>query len=170
MSASRDDEGARKPSSVPTCLLAAIYGHALAFCAWDDKLCIEVNTLPSADALFRVAWLSVLPLLHTPSLAALQTLLLLVQRRPTNKHVSDTPFKGFITNAAVSIAQSLGLNRDPLDWSLPAWEIKQRRRLAWATYIQRSNLLEGFMSENVRQRRHIFETNDLARLDTVIFR
>lgn len=136
LSSSRDDEGARKPSSVPTCLLAAIYGHALAFCAWDDKLCVEVNTLPSADALFRVAWLSVLPLLHTPSLAALQTLLLLVQRRPTNKHVSDTPFKGFITNAAVSIAQTLGLNRDPLDWPLPAWETKQRRRLAWATYIQ----------------------------------
>lgn len=132
----RDDEGTRNPSSVPTCLLAAIYGHALAFCAWDEKLCVEVYTPPSADALFRIAWLSVLPLLHTPSLAALQTLLLLGQRRPTNKHVSDTPFKGFIMTAAISIAQSLGLNRDPSDWPLPAWEIKQRRRLAWATYIQ----------------------------------
>ena len=132
----RDDDGVREPKSVTTCLLAAIYGHALPFCAWDEKLCIEVYTPPSADALFRIAWHATLPLLHTPSLAALQSLLLLVQRRPTNKHVSDTPFKGVMMTTAVSIAQSLGINRDPSDWPLPAWEIKQRRRLAWATFIQ----------------------------------
>ena len=132
----RDEDGVREPSSVSTCLLAAIYGHALPFCAWDEKLCVEVYTPPSADALFRIAWLACLPMLHTPSLATLQSLLLLVQRRPTNKHVSDTPFKGVMMTSAVSIAQSLGINRDPMDWPLPSWEIKQRRRLAWATYIQ----------------------------------
>ena len=132
----RDEDGVREPSSVSTCLLAAIYGHALPFCAWDEKLCVEVYTPPSADALFRIAWHATLPMLHTPSLAALQTLLLLVQRRPTNKHVSDTPFKGVMMTTAVSIAQSLGINRDPSEWPLSAWEIKQRRRLAWATFIQ----------------------------------
>ena len=132
----RDEDGVREPSSVTTCLLAAIYGHALPFCAWDEKLCVEVYTPPSADALFRIAWHATIPMLHTPCLAALQTLLLLVQRRPTNKHVSDTPFKGVMMTTAVSIAQSLGINRDPSEWPLPAWEIKQRRRLAWATFIQ----------------------------------
>lgn len=124
------------PSSVPTCILAAIYGHALPFCAWDEKLCIDVYTPPSADALFRIAWLACLPMLHTPSLAVLQTLLLLVQRRPTNKHVSDTPFKWVIMTTAVSIAESLGITRDPGEWPLPSWEIKLRRRLAWATFVQ----------------------------------
>jgi hypothetical protein len=132
----RDEDGVREPATVTTCLLAAIYGHALPFCAWDEKLCVEVYTPPSADALFRIAWNATLGILHTPSLAALQTLLLLVQRRPTNKHVSDTPFKGVMMTTAVSIAQSLGINRDPADWPLPTWEIKQRRRLAWATFIQ----------------------------------
>ena len=132
----RDEDGVREPSSVPTSLLACIYGHALPFCPWDEKLCVDVYTPPSADALFRIAWLACLPTFHTPSLATLQTLLLLVQRRPTNKHVSDTPFKGVIMSAAITIAQSLGINRDPSDWPLPAWEIKQRRRLAWATFIQ----------------------------------
>lgn len=132
----RDEEGCRDPSNIETFLLAAIYGHALPFCAWDEKLCVEVYTPPSADALFRIAWLACLPILHTPSLAALITLLLLVQRRPTNKHVSDTPFKGVMMAAAVSIAQSLGLNRDPAGWPLPAWEIKQRRRIAWAIFVQ----------------------------------
>ncbi|KAK3695918.1 hypothetical protein LTR37_018273 [Vermiconidia calcicola] len=132
----RDEDGCREPSSISTCLLAAIYGHALPFCAWDEKLCVEVYTPPSADALFKIAWQACLPNMHTPSFAVLQTLLLMVQRRPTNKHVSDTPFKSVLMSAAVSIAQVLGINRDPSAWPLPAWEIKQRRRLAWATYIQ----------------------------------
>ncbi|RMY90368.1 hypothetical protein D0861_03734 [Hortaea werneckii] len=132
----RDVSGVRNLSSIPTCILAAIYGHALPFCAWDEKLCVEVYTPPSADALFRIAWLACLPMLHTPSLAVLQTLLLLVQRRPTNKHVSDTPMKFVMMTTAVSVAQALGLHRDCSDWPLPSWEIKVRRRLGWATFIQ----------------------------------
>ncbi|KAK5740134.1 hypothetical protein LTR17_004846 [Elasticomyces elasticus] len=132
----RDADGIREPRTVSTCILAAIYGHALPFCAWDEKLCVEVYTPPSADALFRIAWLACQPMMHTPSLAVLQTILLLVQRRPTNKHVSDTPFKWVMMTVAVSIAQALGLNRDPTDWPLPSWEIKVRKRLAWATFVQ----------------------------------
>ncbi|KAM0717914.1 hypothetical protein Q7P37_006246 [Cladosporium fusiforme] len=131
-----DENGICEPGSVPTCILAAIYGHALPFCAWDARLCVDVYTPPSADALFRIAWLACQPEFHTPSLAVLQTLLLLVQRRPTNKHVSDTPFKWVIMTAAVSIAQTLGLNRDPTNWPLPRWEVQLRRRLAWATFTQ----------------------------------
>ncbi|CAK3784560.1 Transcriptional activator DAL81 [Lecanosticta acicola] len=131
-----DGTGMREPRELPPCVLAAIYGHALPFCPWDEQLCVEVYTPPSADALFKIAWLSCQPLLHTPNIPAMQTLLLLVQRRPTNRHVSDTPFKCVIMTTAVSIAQALGLNRDPTDWPIPSWEIKQRKRLAWATYIQ----------------------------------
>ena len=132
----RDADGFREPREMPPCVLAAIYGHALPFCAWDDKLCVEVYTPPSADTLFKLSWLSCQPLLHTPTIAVLQTLLMLVQRRPTNRHVSDTPFKWVMMSTAVSIAQALGLNRDPTDWPIPSWEIKQRKRLAWATFVQ----------------------------------
>ena len=132
----RDEDGFPEPSGIPTCLLAAIYGHALPFCAWDEKLCVDVYTPPSPDALFRIAWITCQSGLHTPSYAGLQTMLLFVQRRPTNKNVSDTPFKGVMISTAVSIAVSLGLNRDPTNWPIPDWEIKQRRRLAWATFIQ----------------------------------
>lgn len=130
-------EGAsNEPRELLPCVLAAIYGHALPFCAWDEKLCVEVYTPPSADALFKIAWHSCQPLLHTPTIAVLQALLLLVQRRPTNRHVSDTPFKWVMMGTAVSISQALGLNRDPTHWPLPSWEILQRKRLAWAVYIQ----------------------------------
>lgn len=46
-------EGFGELRSIPTCILAAIYGHALPFCTWDEQLCVEVYTPPSADALFR---------------------------------------------------------------------------------------------------------------------
>ncbi|KAK3112925.1 hypothetical protein LTR53_010265, partial [Teratosphaeriaceae sp. CCFEE 6253] len=146
----RDADGIREPRGIATCILAAIYGHALPFCAWDEKLCVEVYTPPSADALFRLAWLACQPLMHTPSLAVLQTVLLLVQRRPTNKHVSDTPFKRVMMTVAVSVAQSLGLDRDPTDWPLPTWEIKIRKRLAWATFVQ-----DKWLSVNFGRSSHI---------------
>jgi hypothetical protein len=145
-----DEHGVCEPSSVPTCILAAIYGHALPFCAWDERLCVDVYTPPSADALFRLAWLACQTKFHTPSLAVLAAILLLVQRRPTNKHVSDTPFKWVMMTSAVAIAQTLGLNRDPSTWPLPHWEIQVRRRLAWATYTQ-----EKWLALNCGRSSHI---------------
>lgn len=124
------------PEAFPTWLLAAVYGHALPFCIFDDQLCVEVYTPPSPDSLFKIAGSAVQPNYHTPSLSVIQTLLLLVQRRPTNKHVADTPFKWTLMTDAVSIAQSLGLNLDPSDWPLPLWEQRLRRRLAWAVFTQ----------------------------------
>lgn len=126
------------------CVLAAIYGHALPFYAWDEKLCVEVYAPPSTDRLFTIAWQSCQPLLHTPSIGLVQTLLLLVQRRPTNRHVSDTPFKWTIMSTIVSIAQSLGLNRDPTNWPIPSWEINVRKRLAWAVFVQEKWLALNF--------------------------
>jgi hypothetical protein len=146
-----DEHGTCEPRSVPTCILAAIYGHTLPFCPWDEKLCLQtVYTPPSADSLFRIAWLACQPEFHTPSLSVLQTLLLLVQRRPTNKHVSDTPFKWVIMTTAVSIAQSLGINRSPEAWPLPEWEMKLRKRLAWATFVQ-----DKWLSLNTARSSHI---------------
>lgn len=124
------------PEAFPTWLLAAVYGHALPFCLFDDQLCVDVYTPPSADSLFQIAWSAVQPNFHTPSLSVVQTLLLLVQRKPTNKHVADTPVKWTMVTNAVSIAQSLGLNLDPTDWPLPLWEQRLRRRLAWAVFNQ----------------------------------
>lgn len=140
----RDADGFRVPREMPPCVLAAIYGHALPFCPWDEKLCVDVYTPSSADALFKLSWLSCQPLLHTPTIAVLQTLLMLVQRRPTNRHVSDTPFKWVMMSTAVSIAQALGLNRDPTDWPIPSWEIQQRKRLAWAVFVQEKWLALNF--------------------------
>jgi len=144
----RDDR--YDPDSIATPLLAAIYGHALSFCIFDDQLCVDVYTPPSPDTLFTLAWLACVPGFHTPSLAIVQTLLLLVQRRPTNKHVADTPFKWLLMSNAVSIAQALGLNLDPSDWPMPLWEQRLRKRVAWALYAQ-----EKWLSLNFGRSSHI---------------
>jgi hypothetical protein len=138
------------PGAFPVWLLAAVYGHALPFCIFDDQLCVEVYTPPSTDSLFRIAWSAVQPNYHTPSLSIVQTLLLLVQRKPTNKHVADTPVKLTMMSDAVSIAQSLGLNLDPSDWPLPLWEQRLRRRLAWAVFTQ-----EKWIALNTGRSSHI---------------
>ncbi|KAB2574569.1 putative transcriptional regulatory protein [Lasiodiplodia theobromae] len=138
------------PSTIPTCLLAAIYGHALPFCVFDDRLCVEVYKPPSSDDLFQLAWQSALPQYHTPSLSVVQTLLLLVQRRPTNRHVADTPFKWTMMAEIFALAQTLGLNIDPSNWSIPHWERRLRRRLAWAVYVQ-----DKWLSLNFGRSSHI---------------
>ncbi|KAF2089386.1 hypothetical protein K490DRAFT_54998 [Saccharata proteae CBS 121410] len=139
-----------QPSSFDTCLLAAIYGHALPFTIYDDQLCVEVYTPPSSDKLFNIAWQASLPKFHTPSLSVIQTLLLLLQRRPTNKLVADTPYKWALMAECVALAQALGLNIDPSDWPLPAWEKRLRRRIAWAVYIQ-----DKWLSFNFGRSSHI---------------
>ncbi|KAJ0300972.1 hypothetical protein COL516b_008149 [Colletotrichum fioriniae] len=145
---------------MPICLLAAIYGHALPFCVFDDILCVDVDNLPSADHLFRLAWISALSEFHTPSLATVQTMLLMIQRRPTNKHVADTPFKWTMLADTVALAQCLGLNLDPSDWAVPSWEKRLRRRLAWAVYVQ-----DRWLSLNFGRSSHIQECDwDVSQL------
>lgn len=125
-----------QPSSIPTCLLAVIYGHALAFYPRNDKVSADSTPAPSPDALFKVAWDACLAEFQSPSLATLQAVLFLLQRRPTDKHISHAPLMSVMMSAAISVAQSLGLHRDPSFWPLPPWEIRLRRRLAWSVFIQ----------------------------------
>ncbi|KAK6208609.1 fungal specific transcription factor [Colletotrichum tabaci] len=141
-----------EPSALPASLLAAIYGHTLPFWVFDDKLCADVYTPPSADRLFELAWMAAVSKFHTPSLATVQTMLLMIQRRPTNRHVADTPFKWVMLADTVALAQCLGLNLDPADWSIPPWEKRLRRRLAWAVYVQ-----DRWLSLNFGRSSHIQE-------------
>jgi len=83
-----------------------------------------------------MSWLAVVQELHTPHLATLQACLLLLQRAPTNRYATDTPWKTSLVGWTVSLAQILGLTRECGDWiSIPSWEISLRRRLWYGVYI-----------------------------------
>jgi hypothetical protein len=124
-------------NALPLSLLSALYATALPFILYDEVLATTLvhNQSPSPQ-LYRISWLAIIQELHTPRLATLQACLLLLQRAPTNRYTTDTPWKTSLVGWTVSLAQTLGLNRECGDWtSLPTWEISLRKRLWYSVYI-----------------------------------
>ncbi|RDL38517.1 Zn2 DNA-binding protein [Venustampulla echinocandica] len=124
---------------LPLSLLCAIYATALhmPFVLHDDVLATTmVHDQPPAQKLYRISWLAVTQELHTPRLATLQACLLLLQRAPTNRYTTDTPWKTSLVGWTVSLAQSLGLTRECSDWtSIPPWETALRKRLWYGVLV-----------------------------------
>ncbi|KAJ5087251.1 hypothetical protein N7456_010867 [Penicillium angulare] len=122
--------------SIPLGLLTAMCATALPFIMYDETLYTLLLHPPQAEDLYQLCWLAVSQDLHAPSLATLQACLLLQQRLPTNMYLSDTAFAWTLMSTALSVAQTIGLHRDPTDWaSVPAWERNVRRRLWWGLCI-----------------------------------
>ncbi|TAQ85299.1 hypothetical protein B7494_g6369 [Chlorociboria aeruginascens] len=121
----------------PLSLLSAMYATALPFMLYDEHLATTiVHSPPSAHQLFRISWISVTQELHTPRMATLQACLLLLQRAPTNRYTTDTPWKTSLIGWTVSLAQILGLTRECSTWSsLPTWEMNLRKRLWHGVFI-----------------------------------
>lgn len=121
----------------PLSLRASVYATALPFILYDAFLSTStIHNPPSAIHLYRLAWQSIQHELHTPRMTTLQACLLLLQRAPTNRYTTDTPFKSALLGWTVSLAQALGLHSDPSTWtSIPAWELTLRKRLWHAVYI-----------------------------------
>jgi Fungal specific transcription factor domain/Fungal Zn(2)-Cys(6) binuclear cluster domain len=116
-------------------LLTAMCATALPFVMYNEDLYSLLLRPPSSSELYRLAWLGVTSELHAPSLTTLQACLILQQRLPTNLYLSDTAFTWTLMSTAVSIAQTIGLHRDPSAWiSVPSWERHLRRRLWWALW------------------------------------
>jgi hypothetical protein len=122
---------------LPLSLLSAMYATALPFMLYDDLLATTiVHSPPPAHQLFRISWTAVTQELHTPRLATLQACLLLLQRAPTNRYTTDTPWKTSLVGWTVSLAQTLGLTRECGDWtSIPQWEMCLRKRLWYGVFI-----------------------------------
>jgi hypothetical protein len=123
--------------TMPLSLLTAVYATALPFMLYDDLLATTiVHSPPPAHQLFRIAWMATTQELHTPRLATLQACLLLLQRAPTNRYTTDTPWKTSLVGWTVSLAQILGLTRECGDWtSIPTWEMTLRKRLWYSVFI-----------------------------------
>lgn len=123
--------------TIPLSLLSAIYATALPFMLYDDLLATSIVHSPAPNhQLFRICWIAVTQELHTPRLATLQACLLLLQRAPTNRYTTDTPWKTSLVGWTVSLAQILGLSHECSDWStIPTWEMSLRKRLWYGVYI-----------------------------------
>jgi hypothetical protein len=123
------------PESAPIHLLAAIYCIAQSFATYDDRLCVDfAYKTPSTQRLFNIAWKSLNRSLHVPTLATVQTALILLLRSPTNELLLDSAFKWALLGTLVSTAQTIGLHLDASQWRLPKHELLLRKRLSWAVF------------------------------------
>lgn len=107
-------------------LLAGMYLLALRW--WSQDPILSQHSRPSAYHLEELANRSLNLAMQRPKLSVLQAGLLLLQRR----QATDWG----LTVQLVALAQDLGLHLDCSTWSIPMWERRLRRRLAWALYMQ----------------------------------
>ncbi|RGP65945.1 hypothetical protein FLONG3_9077 [Fusarium longipes] len=121
-------------------LLAAVYLVALDWQIYDSSLAgREVESIPDPTALEALAERTIAQDMRRPKLSTLEAGLLLLQRNrrvvDSRSHTHPTSNRMF-TAQIVAMAQDLGIHIDCSNWSIPAWEVGLRRRLAWALYMQ----------------------------------
>ncbi|KAH6967030.1 fungal-specific transcription factor domain-containing protein [Fusarium venenatum] len=124
-------------STASTGLLAGIYALALPFTSWDEKLCLDsAYSKPDIKQLWQVSYTSLQKELHFPRLSTIQIYILLLNYTPFDAVCVENPFVWSLASSMLAMSQSLGLNVDPKGWKLPDWEIRLRRRLWWAVYVE----------------------------------
>ncbi|OLN92250.1 putative transcriptional regulatory protein C25B8.11 [Colletotrichum chlorophyti] len=119
-------------STSPAHLLAAIYAISLPFAVHDDKLSVDVAyDKPPYPSLSQIIDRELAYEIHSPSLAVIQTLLLLVLRPSSDPLVADASYRWDLMGKLVSCATTLGLHLDPSSWSIASWQKSHRRRLSF---------------------------------------
>ncbi|KAM0330974.1 hypothetical protein ACHAQA_003931 [Verticillium albo-atrum] len=116
-------------------LLAAIYAIALPFAIFDDRLNVDIayDAVPY-PALSQIINRGVASGMHSPNIALVLTLLLVVLRSSGDFAVSDAGYRWTILGNLVTCATNIGLHLDPGSWNLPAWQITERRRIAFVIF------------------------------------
>lgn len=107
-------------------LLAAMYMLALSW--WDQDPNLAQHTKPDLARLEYIAISSLTIAMQRPKMSAVQAGLLLLQRAKSSTWT--------LTVQLVALGQDIGLHLDCSDWSIPPWERRLRKRLAWALYMQ----------------------------------
>ncbi|PHH73368.1 hypothetical protein CDD83_4758 [Cordyceps sp. RAO-2017] len=117
-------------------LLAAVYLVALDWQLYDSVLAgRQTEAIPDAAALEKLAERTMSQDMRRPKLSTVETGLLLLQRHRRAAEPADLPTSRRAFAAQLfAMAQDLGLHLDCSTWSIPAWEVGLRRRLAWALY------------------------------------
>lgn len=107
-------------------LLAAIYLLALGW--WDCDTILSRFPKPDVRRLEYIALAGLTVAMQRPKISAVQAGLLLLQRSKSSTWT--------LTVQLVALAQEIGLHLDCSHWSIPLWERRLRKRLAWALFMQ----------------------------------
>ncbi|KAH8652350.1 fungal-specific transcription factor domain-containing protein [Xylariales sp. PMI_506] len=111
-------------------LLACLYAHTLVYWRFSPTLCDQRP--PDIRFIWNLATEALYLELHlSPGISTITAILLNTGGRPTTSLVGN----GVQLGAAVSLAHSLGLNRDPLAWDIPDAEKFLRMKIWWYLLI-----------------------------------
>lgn len=107
-------------------LLAAIYLLAIGW--WSEEESLRSMPVPDISRLEYIALSSLTIAMQRPKMSVVQAGLLLLQR----SRMSTWP----LTVQLVALGQEIGLHLDCSRWTIPDWEKRLRKRLAWALFMQ----------------------------------
>lgn len=111
-------------------LLACLYAHSLVHWRFSPQL--HAHRLPDIRFVWNLATEALYSELHlSPGISTVTAILLNIGGRPTTSLIGN----GVQLGAAVSLAHSLGLNRDPLPWDIPDAEKFLRMKIWWSLLI-----------------------------------
>lgn len=107
-------------------LLAAMYLLAVRW--WHQEPTLAAHPRPDVGRLEYIAITSLTMAMQRPKISAVQAGLLLLQRAKSSTWTLSVQL--------VALGQDIGLHLDCSNWSIPLWERRLRKRLAWALYMQ----------------------------------
>ncbi|KAM3450760.1 hypothetical protein MY3296_005813 [Beauveria thailandica] len=133
--------------SIPTAVLAAMYGLAMPF-ALNDELLAVVNAFetPPLLQLWTLVHALIQADIHRPSVSTVQAALLFLHKdssshttsnsRSGGNDLSSSAFLWSFIGSTVGMAHSLGLQIECQMFGIPNADKRLRRRLWWALYIE----------------------------------
>lgn len=111
-------------------LLAQLYAHNLTY--WQSASESPRDHKPDGRFIWNLANEALYSELYlSPGISTVTAILLNVGGRPTTSLIGN----GVQLGAAVSLAHSLGLNRDPFPWDIPEPEKALRAKIWWSLLI-----------------------------------
>ncbi|QPG75295.1 hypothetical protein FOA43_002646 [Brettanomyces nanus] len=115
-------------------LLATLLTLGMDYWAIDPVL--QQYTPPSDITLFKIARSAMMEEQEMPNYSSLQACILLSQKRPVDLSKPDTPFVWTVLGMAASLAETMGYNHECLEWHIPSWDKRLRRRIWWCFLVQ----------------------------------
>ncbi|KAH7241357.1 hypothetical protein BKA59DRAFT_202920 [Fusarium tricinctum] len=146
------------PATSAPGLLAAIYSISSPFAMYDDQLCIDMAyDSPDSKDLAELINTAVASDIHSPTLATVQALFLVVAKSSSNPLVSDASYRWTAMGMLASAAVNIGLHLDPSFWNIPLAQSRARRRLSFLIFA-----LDKWLAAALGRPPHIHKSNWLV--------
>ncbi|KAI5464804.1 fungal-specific transcription factor domain-containing protein [Mariannaea sp. PMI_226] len=111
-------------------LIAGLYAHSITF--WDSSPILSRRQRPDRRFLWNLTSEATYSELHlSPGMSIIEAIILNVGGRPNTSLIGN----GVLLGSAVSMAHSLGLHHNPMQWEIPESEKNLRIKIWWALWV-----------------------------------